>query len=272
MKETWYFIDSGHCTPAYNMALDEVLLNWHSQNKIPPVLRFYGWKPAGLSVGYFQKVNGKIDIDQAADYGIELVRRLTGGRAVLHDQELTYSVLVSEQNKNMPSSVKDSCHAISMGVLEGFKELNIEATFSIPKSTLKTTNSSVCFEEPSWYELIIDGKKAVGSAQTRKKGVILQHGSIPLKVDKVKLFDLFLYSSDRLKTRARQTFGDKAVTLNDVTDQMISFDDAKIAFKKGFERGLGIILEPFQLSEELINEVNDIAVNKYSNNEWNYSR
>ncbi|WP_272479982.1 lipoate--protein ligase family protein [Aquibacillus koreensis] len=272
MSETWYFLDSGHCTPAYNMAMDEALLQWHSEGRIPPVIRFYGWEPAGLSVGYFQKVNGKIDLEGLRKYGIDLVRRQTGGRAVLHDQELTYSVIVSEQHERMPQSVKDAYQVISRGLLEGFKELRVDAAFAIPEGKLQTTDSAVCFEEPSWYELVVEGKKAAGSAQTRQKGVILQHGSIPIDVDTVKLFDLFLYPNDRVKERAKRAFGDKAVAINEVLNQSISFEDVKQAFKTGFERGLDIKLEPFILSDQQLREVEDLAKNKYQGKSWNYSR
>uniref|UniRef100_UPI00301643D3 lipoate--protein ligase family protein n=1 Tax=Oceanobacillus massiliensis TaxID=1465765 RepID=UPI00301643D3 len=233
MKETWYYVDSGYCSPAFNMAMDESLLDWHSEGKIPPVLRFYGWRPAGLSIGYFQKVNGKIDVKSAEDYGIELVRRQTGGRAVLHDQELTYSLLVSEKHPTMPHSIKDAYMVISKGLLEGFKELNLDAGFAIPQGKLQTANSAVCFEEPSWYELIIEGRKAAGSAQTRKKGVVLQHGSIPIEVDQIKLFDLFVYPNDRIKERARRAFGEKAVAIDDVSEQPYTFEEVKAAFKTG---------------------------------------
>ncbi|WP_093213451.1 lipoate--protein ligase family protein [Sediminibacillus albus] len=253
------------------MAMDEALLQWHSQGDIPPVLRFYGWKPAGISVGYFQKVNGKIDVDGAKKHGIELVRRQTGGRAVLHDQELTYSVLVSEEHPAMPASVKEAYLKISRGLLEGFKELEIDADFSIPEGKQQAANSAVCFEEPSWYELIVEGKKAAGSAQTRKKGVILQHGSIPLEVDEEKLFDLFLYPSERVKERARRSFGDKAIAINQISKKNVSFDAAKYAFKKGFERGLDIELQPFELNEEQLAEVLKLE-NKYKSHEWTYSR
>ncbi|MDC3412118.1 lipoate--protein ligase family protein [Aquibacillus sp. 3ASR75-11] len=272
MKEKWYFVDSGHCTPAYNMALDEMLLNWHSEGKIPPVLRFYGWKPAGLSVGYFQKIKGKIDVDGVQKYGAEIVRRQTGGRAVLHDQELTYSVLVSEQHEAMPRSVKDAYMVISKGLLEGFRELEVNADFSIPEKKLQTTDSAVCFEEPSWYELIVEGKKIAGSAQTRKKGVILQHGSIPIDIDQTKLFDMFLYPNERVKERARKKFGDKAVSINEVANKPVTFSIAKDAFKKGFEKGLNIELEPFDLSQEQLEQVNELAKSKYMSKEWNYSR
>ncbi|WP_164908500.1 lipoate--protein ligase family protein [Halobacillus litoralis] len=270
--DTWYFVDSGHCTPAINMALDEALMNWHRQGKIPPVIRFYGWKPAGLSVGYFQKVKGKIDLEGVQKHGYKLVRRQTGGRAVLHDNELTYSVIVSEDHKDMPASVKEAYLVLSKGLLKGFTNLGIQADFAIPDGKLDVAGSAVCFEEPSWYELIVDGKKAAGSAQTRKKGVILQHGSIPIDVDDMKLFDMFIYKNERIKERARKAFGDKAVAINQIREETVGFDETKAAFKDGFEKGLNIHLEPFELSEEQWQEVKQIAEERYETDDWNYSR
>ena len=115
MGETWYFIDSGVKRPAYNMAFDEVLIDWHSRGLIPPVLRFYGWKPAGLSLGHFQKTVGRIDIDAAKAKGIDIVRRPTGGLAVLHDKELTYSVVVSEKHEKMSPSIIEAYRVLSKG-------------------------------------------------------------------------------------------------------------------------------------------------------------
>ncbi|RWZ55323.1 lipoate--protein ligase family protein [Halobacillus fulvus] len=270
--ETWYYVDSGHLKPAINMALDEALMNWHREGKIPPVLRFYGWEPAGLSVGYFQRVKGKIDLEGVKRHGFELVRRQTGGRAVLHDKELTYSVIVSEDHEAMPASVKEAYLVISKGLLEGFRNLGLPAEFAIPEGKLETNDSAVCFEEPSWYELIVDGKKAAGSAQTRKKGIILQHGSIPIDVDDVKLFDMFIYKNERIKERARRAFGDKAIAINQLLDNPVDYNVTKEAFKEGFEKGLNIHLEPFELSEEQWEEVNQIAEQRYKTEEWNFSR
>ncbi|KGP71153.1 lipoate--protein ligase family protein [Pontibacillus yanchengensis] len=272
MKPTWYFIDSGHASPAFNMALDEALLKWHSQGDIPPVIRFYGWEPAALSVGYFQKLKGKIDVDAVHKHGFELVRRPTGGRAVLHDKELTYSVIVSENYETMPPSVTDAYRVISQGLLEGFQELDIQAEFSIPEGKLQQTGSAVCFDEPSWYELIVEGRKAAGSAQTRQKGVILQHGSIPIEVDDVTLFDLFIYPNERVKERARKAFGGKAAAINEVAGREIDLPEVKDAFKRGFEKGLDIHLEPFTLTDEQFQEVYTLMEERYQSKEWTYSR
>ncbi|TCP21922.1 lipoate-protein ligase A [Scopulibacillus darangshiensis] len=272
-KEAWLFVDSGMNTPAYNMAMDEALLEWHSKGLIPPVLRFYGWNPPGLSVGYFQKVHGKIDLDAVKRYGFNLVRRQTGGRAVLHDNELTYSVIVNEDHDKMPKSVTEAYRVISKGLLNGFKELGIEADFAVPEEGKKIgqTNSAVCFDEPSWYELIVGGKKAAGSAQTRQKGVILQHGSIPIDIDDQVLFDCFIYPNDRVKERALKGFQGKAAAINDLAGRDVTLDEIKQAFYKGFETGLDIQLEPYELNEDQLKEIKELE-EKYLTDEWNYSR
>ncbi|KGX89622.1 octanoyltransferase [Pontibacillus halophilus JSM 076056 = DSM 19796] len=272
MGEVWYFIDSGNASPEWNMALDEKLVSWHSEGKIPPVIRFYGWNPATLSVGYFQKLKGKIDLEAVEKHGYGLVRRPTGGRAVLHDKELTYSVIVSEKHEAMPKTVTEAYRVISEGLLNGFRNLDIQADFSIPEGKLQQTGSAVCFEEPSWYELIVEGRKAAGSAQSRQKGVILQHGSIPIEVDDVALFDMFIYPNERVKERARKAFGGKAAAINEVAATPKSLEEVKSAFKQGFAAGLDIELEHYTLTEEQIEEVNELAINRYKSDEWTYYR
>ncbi|MDX8047418.1 lipoate--protein ligase family protein [Gracilibacillus sp. S3-1-1] len=272
MTETWYFIDTGKQTPAYNMAVDECLLNWHSEGKIPPTIRFYEWEPAGLSVGYFQKTTNKIDLDAVRRNGYGLVRRLTGGRAVLHDKELTYSIVVSEEHAKMPSSIKEAYLVLSKGLLEGYQTLGIDASFAIPEGKLETTQSAVCFEEPSWYELVVDNKKAAGSAQTRKKGVILQHGSIPLTVDDNQLYDLFIYRNEKVKERARKSFKDKAISIEEAANRTVTMAETKRAFKEGFAKGLNIELQELTFSQEQEQEVIALMKSKYLQDEWNLSR
>ncbi|MCA1054797.1 lipoate--protein ligase family protein [Rossellomorea aquimaris] len=276
-KETWRFIDSGNCSPSYNMALDEALLDWHSEGKIPPTIRFYGWDPATLSVGYFQKVEKEINMDAVKEHGLGFVRRPTGGRGVLHDKELTYSVIVSEEHPEMPKTVTEAYRVISEGILKGFQGLGLEAYFAVPRTAeeregLKNPRSAVCFDAPSWYELVVEGRKVAGSAQTRQKGVILQHGSILLDLDEDMLFSLFKYPSERVKERMQKAFKNKAVAMNEISSKRITMDMAKEAFKKGFEDGLDIHLEPYELSEEETQYVEQLAKTRYESDEWNFKR
>ncbi|MGG1628725.1 lipoate--protein ligase family protein [Rossellomorea sp. NRS-1567] len=276
-KETWRFIDSGNCSPSYNMALDEALLDWHSEGKIPPTIRFYGWDPATLSIGYFQKVEKEINLDAVKEHSLGFVRRPTGGRGVLHEHELTYSVIVSEEHPEMPKTVTEAYRVISEGILKGFQGLGLEAYFAVPKTAeeregLKNPRSAVCFDAPSWYELVVEGRKVAGSAQTRQKGVILQHGSILLDLDEDKLFSLFHYPSDRVKERMQRAFKSKAVAMNEISSETVTMDMAKEAFKKGFEEGLNIHLEPYELSEEETQYVVDLAKTRYESDDWNFKR
>ena len=276
-KEVWRFIDSGNCSPSFNMALDEALLDWHSEGKIPPVIRFYGWNPPTLSVGYFQKVEKEIDMEAVKAHELGFVRRPTGGRGVLHEHELTYSVIVSEDHPEMPKSVTEAYRVISEGILKGFHHLGLEAYFAVPKTVeerdaLKNPRSAVCFDAPSWYELVVEGRKVAGSAQTRQKGVILQHGSILLDLDEDKLFSLFKYSNERVKERMKKAFKDKAVAINAISPRRITLEEAKEAFNKGFAEGLNIDLESYQLTEEEIAYVQKIAKERYESDEWNFKR
>ena len=276
-KEKWGFIDSGDCSPAYNMAMDEALLNWQSNGEIPPIIRFYGWKPATLSIGYFQKAEAEINLAEVKRQGLGFVRRPTGGRAVLHEHELTYSVIVPESYPGMPNTVTEAYRVISEGILKGFRNLGLDAYFSVPeteqeKAVLKSPKSSVCFDAPSWYELVVEGRKVAGSAQTRQKGVILQHGAILLELDEDKLFSVFKFSDARVKEKMKNNLKNKAVAINDIAGRKITILEAKEAFEKGFAEGLSIALEPYELNGKQLQEVKDLAKNKYESDDWNFMR
>lgn len=276
MKETWHFINTKSNDPYYNMAVDEALMNFVSRGEIDPVIRFYTWNPATLSIGYFQKLTKEIDIEKVKEKGYGLVRRATGGRGVLHDKELTYSVIVPESHPNMPKTVTEAYRVISEGLLEGFKSLGFDAYFSIPKTKeardkLKTPRSSVCFDAPSWYELVVEGRKIAGSAQTRQKGVILQHGSILQDIDVDELFDKFIYRNDRLKDKMKAAFVDKAVAINDLADRHITIEEMEQAFHDGFKKGLAIEYKPLNFTDEQLTEIKQLE-EKYKSEEWTYRK
>ena len=276
MTEIWNFINTGSHDPYYNMAMDEALLNFVSRAEIDPVVRFYTWDPATLSVGYFQRLKKEIDIDKVKEKGFGLVRRQTGGRGVLHDKELTYSVIVPESHPNMPSTITEAYRVISEGLLEGFKLLGFDAYFAIPRSKeerekLKQPRSAVCFDAPSWYELVVEGRKIAGSAQTRQKGVILQHGSLLQDVDVDELFDMFIFKNDRLKEKMKKAFVDKAVAINDISDRHISIEEMEKAFEEGFKKGLDIEFKPLSLTENQLAEVK-VLEEKYRSEEWLYKK
>ncbi|EII6302473.1 lipoate--protein ligase family protein [Staphylococcus pseudintermedius] len=260
MTETWHFMNTGSHHPYYNMALDEALLNFVSRGEIDPVVRFYTWNPPTLSIGYFQRLSKEIDIEKVKEKGYGIVRRQTGGRGVLHDKELTYSVIVPEAHPDMPQTVTEAYRVISGGLLEGFKSLGFDAHFAVPRSKeerekLKQPRSSVCFDAPSWYELVVEGKKIAGSAQTRQKGVILQHGSILQDVDIDDLFDMFIFKNERLKAKMKEAFVEKAVAINDLSNETITLAQMEVAFKEGFKKALDIEFKPLELTVAQQDEV-----------------
>lgn len=269
MPHHWLFIDSGRHTPAYNMAMDEYLLEKEAQGERRPVLRFYEWDPPGLSIGYFQKTEGKINREGLSRHGIQMVRRLTGGLAVLHHNELTYSVLLPEDYPGMPRSVVGAYRILSGGLLEGFRNLGLSAELAVPEKKKGTSHSPVCFEEASWYELVVEGRKAAGSAQTRQKGMILQHGSIPLTVDLDELFDCFQYPNDRVRERAKKAFAGKAVALEELAQKKMTLAEVKKAFYHGFEKGLGVTLDSWHPTAEDERQITGIAEAKYATEKWN---
>lgn len=269
MREEWCFLDTGFNDAAVNMALDESLLNWHSEGSIPPTLRFYGWAKPSLSVGRFQEVDTVIDFNALQKYGCQFVRRLTGGSAVLHDDELTYSLVLSEQHPSIPKSVRDAYYILSKGVLEGYHNLGIQADYAIPEKSIEKGRTTVCFEEPAYYEMVVNGKKISGNAQTRIKNVLLQHGSIPMRIDTQMLFDLFRFPSEEVRQEKRSAFADKAITINQITNKVYKYGMLKEAFRKGFQTGLDIKLNPLQLSEKQWEEVYHLAKSKYTSESWN---
>ncbi|MFC4768898.1 lipoate--protein ligase family protein [Effusibacillus consociatus] len=274
--EAWRLLPTGLFSPAENMALDEAVLIAHSEGLVPPTVRFYGWNPATVSIGYFQK-QAEIDFPVLRAKGLGFVRRPTGGRAVLHDREVTYSIVVSEAYPNMPKSVNESYRVLSMGLVEGFRNLGLQASMvslatEEEKQKYASLGSSACFDSPSWYELVVEGRKVTGSAQTRQRGAILQHGSILLDLDEDLLFSVLYFSSDKLRERLKAGFREKAVSIKQLTGREISFEVAEAAFRTGFEKGLGIELVPGELTERERHLLEELVRTKYGAPEWNEKR
>jgi lipoyl(octanoyl) transferase len=280
-KMIWRFLNSGSCSPAENMAIDEAILTMHSKGLVPPTVRFYGWNPATLSIGYFQKADEEVDLDKLSARGLGFVRRPTGGRAVLHDAELTYSLIVSEDYPGIPRSVNDAYRVLSEGLVHGFRRLGLQAEMvnlsaEEDKSKYMSAGSAACFDSPSWYELVVEGRKIAGSAQVRQKGVVLQHGSILLDMDVDLLFEVLRFPSERVKERLHASFSNKAVAINDLTRALgreaVTREQAEQAFQAGIAEGLGIELEPSDLSVWEKELALQLVQDKYGNEQWNLRR
>lgn len=281
MKEQWRFISSGPQDPAYNMAADEAILIAHSEGKVPPTVRFYGWDPATLSIGYFQKAMEEIDFEQLKAEGLGFVRRPTGGRAVLHDKELTYSIIVAESYPGIPRGVTEAYRVLSEGLLAGFRNLGLDAQMvqlasEEDKTKYASMGSAACFDSPSWYELVVEGRKIAGSAQTRQKQVVLQHGSILLDMDTDQLFRVLKFKNERIQARLKQQFVHKAVAINDLCRQLqrdtVQMDEAEQAFRIGMAEGLDVELVEGELTDYEQSLVQQLMEEKYANESWNLRR
>jgi lipoyl(octanoyl) transferase len=251
-------IDSKDNTSSMNMAIDEALLTSKK-----PVLRFYSWNPAGLSLGYFQNTQ-VINLIQCKKLKVDVVRRLTGGNAVLHDKELTYSLVIDE-NK-MPKSIVESYKVISSGLLEGLKNLGLKAVMNSEVS--EGQKSAVCFNDPSWYEMVVNNKKIVGSAQKRIDGKILQHGAVLIDADVKKYCSLFNNCSSELIMKVKK----RMTSINDELKEGVSYSAVALAMRKGFEKALGIEFEESELTEKEKELAKKLERNKYSKDVWNLRR
>jgi lipoate-protein ligase A len=276
--ETWRFIRSGLGSPAYNMAMDQAIAVAHSEGKVPPTLRFYGWNPPALSIGYFQKAAVEVDLEAVKQQGIGFVRRPTGGRAVLHDQELTYSIIVAEKYPGMPSGVTEAYRVLSEGLLLGFQRLGLDAQMiqlekAGEKLSLNSEASAACFDAPSWYELVVEGRKVAGSAQMRYKGAVLQHGSVLLELDVAKLFGLLRFPSDAVRQRLQKSFQSKAIAINELRSELglspVTLDDAEAVFQQGFADAMGIQFEASEPTEYERQLAEKWMAEKYETEEWN---
>lgn len=270
MQETWHILNSKYNDAAMNMAIDEALLHFHAEGSIRPTIRFYGWENPSLTIGHFQKIDKAINLDGVHKHQCDFVRRLTGGSAVLHDDEITYSIVVKEDHPKIPRSINEAYYVLAQGLLEGYKLLGIEAAFA--EQALTKDRTAVCFEQPAIYEMLVDGKKISGNAQTRKQGVLLQHGSVPMSFDLDMLFDLFAFPSERVKERQKAAFKQKATSINDITNKTHTYDMLYEAFLQGFEKSLNIKTTPLQLTEAQWEYIHHLADTKYRTDEWNITK
>ncbi len=266
----WRYLPYEVHTGAENMAIDEAILLGLRSEGWEATLRFYGWNPATLSLGYAQSYAKEVDEEACKAEGLDIVRRPTGGRAVLHQYELTYSVIAPEKEENVAGTVIESYLKISQALLKAFQTLGIPAEM-VAHANMKELSSAACFDAPSWYELVVAGRKLVGSAQVRKDGVLLQHGSIILHFDADLLFRVLKFPSEEVRKRLLQSFKRKACALDEVWPKPVSRAELETAICQGFEEVMGIKLEGGTLSEGERSLLSELT-GKYLSEEWTKKR
>lgn len=243
MPVAWRLVIDGDRRGSLNMAIDEAMLLCHAAGKSPPTLRLYGWHPPALSLGYAQRVEEVVDFEACQRLGIDVVRRPTGGRAVLHDDEVTYSVVVS--TKLVPGTVEETYLVFSRVIVEALRRLGVPAGIAprASRGIAPSGRSPLCFESPASFEIVADGKKLVGSAQVRQHGCILQHGSIVVSLNLEKLSAVTRGGAGRLKG--------KATSICEVTGRAISRAEIIQNMVQAFRDHVGDLTEGELTREEL---------------------
>lgn len=189
--ERWRLLQTKPATAAWNMALDEALLEAVANRDSPPLLRLYRWQPAAVSLGYFQRGSDVVNLDVCQRLGLDVVRRGTGGRAVLHDREVTYAVIAREGTPRFPGTINGNYQVIAAALHALLCSYGLEVTAAgpaRPQTGASGAEQSACFTAPASFEQVYRGCKLTGSAQKRQHGAFLQHGSIPVDLDPEQLF------------------------------------------------------------------------------------
>jgi lipoyl(octanoyl) transferase len=258
-------IDGSHPGPE-NMARDEAISRHVAAGAQPPTLRFYGWVPAAISLGMSQRIH---TVDRAAcdRDGVGLVRRSTGGLAILHTDEFTYSISLPASHPIAEGDVLTSYRRISEAIMAGLRGLGVREVQANRVAKEDKATGPVCFEAPSDYEVVgamPDGtlKKLVGSAQWRRVDGILQHGSLPLTGDIGRVCAYLVGAPEPARVR------EHAGTLTEALGQPVLWQKTAQAFEAAFADVLGIAFTHGALSDLEQTEVATLLREKYAADVW----
>ena len=250
------------------MAMDEAILEAVEQYKVPPGIRLYAWEPACLSIGYAQ-TSADIDHARLTALGWDWVRRPTGGRAILHTDELTYSLATHISDPRVSGGVLESYQRLSCALLTALHSLNIPAETQPNRTSVRNQeNGAVCFEVPSNYEIVFQGKKLIGSAQVRRKNAILQHGSFPLRGDLTRITQVLAFLDEQNRNDAATRLLSRATTAEAVLGTSITWQDAVDAFINSFQTELNLELTRSELSDHELTRAKELVQEKYTHPSW----
>jgi lipoate-protein ligase A len=265
----WRLIDDCPAVGAYNMAVDEAILDAVSSRTVLPTVRLYAWNPPSLSLGYGQK-SADVDFARAASLGWDVVRRPTGGRAILHTDELTYSLSLPADDDLASGTVVDSYRRISAALIAGLSNLGLST--QADRRADQAASGAVCFEIPSHYEITVAGRKLVGSAQLRRHAGILQHGSIPLSGDLSRICDALAYPDEAARASAKSHVQMRAVTLGDALSRSISWRTAADSLIRGFSETFAVTFVSESLTPAEQSHAAHLTTAVYANPDWTRRR
>lgn len=267
LPSSFRLLRHGAATGAQNMAVDEAISQAIAASLVPPTLRFYAWDPPCVSLGRNQLVAG-VDLDRCAALGYHVVRRPTGGRAILHTDEMTYSIIASPEHPLMHGYVLDSYLRISHGLVAGLRRLGIDAQEAPGTNRAGPDVSAACFEVPSAYEIIAGDRKILGSAQARRSTSVLQHGSLPLVGDLTRVVDCLRFEDEAERHALRASLGGHAATVEELLGQAVTVEQAVEAMIAGMVEALAIGLVPGELTEQERTWAAELVRDKYAHDSW----
>jgi lipoate-protein ligase A len=265
----WRLIISGPAPGAANMALDEAILEAVSRGDSQPTLRLYAWQPACLSLGVAQSAN-EVDRTALARESWGLVRRPTGGRAILHTDELTYAVMAPIDNAHVAGGILDSYRHLSLGLLAGLQGLSLAAEAAPIPANRPAREQPVCFENPSAYEITVGGRKLIGSAQVRRRRGVLQHGTLPLGGDLTRICRILTFESDAERAVAAARLQRKAATVEELTGVWPAWEDAAMAVRHGFEVALDLRFQVEPPTAAELERAQALARQRYASEKWTF--
>ncbi|MCD6356941.1 MAG: lipoate--protein ligase family protein, partial [Anaerolineaceae bacterium] len=250
------------------MAVDEAILEAATCHAVKPTLRLYSWRPYCLSIGHAQAI-AEVNLSHLADLGWDLVRRPTGGRAILHADEITYSICAPLDDPNVKGGVLESYRHFSNCLLEALSIIGIRADSKPKDETAKfLSKDPVCFQYPSDYEITVFGKKIIGSAQARKKDGLLQHGAIPMFGDITRIISTLNFKSDTQRKIARLNLSNHATTIKSIIGYEISWNELSNAIISAFEEVLGIQFVLSTLTKGELKRAKELQKEKYLSDKW----
>jgi lipoate-protein ligase A len=256
MSGGWRLIGFESNDASTNMAVDEAILICRSKGESPNTLRLYSWEPSAVSIGFFQSLQDEVDIEACRKEGVDIVRRITGGGAVYHDSEgeVTYSLIVAEGDHNIPKDILSSYRIICSGIVKGLELLGVKATF-------QPVN-----------DILVNGRKISGNAQTRRMGVILQHGTVLVDADLNRMFRLLKVSDEKIRDKMIKSAEERVTTIRRELSSKPSLQEVASKIKMGFEQALNLNLTPGRLTEEEFRLATKLKREKYSSLEWIFRR
>ncbi|MEP7288902.1 MAG: biotin/lipoate A/B protein ligase family protein [Chloroflexota bacterium] len=265
-QATWRLIVDPSCDGATNMAIDEAILESVGRGESMPTLRLYRWQPACLSLGYAQPA-ADADRERLAAQGWDIVRRMTGGRAILHTDELTYSVALPTSHPLVEGSIPDSYRRLSSALLAALLHIGLDA-HADKQERRSAPVGPVCFEVPSNYEITAEGKKLIGSAQVRKANAALQHGSLPLYGDVSRICEVLFFADEAARQKARERVLRRATTLSEALHRTVEWDEAAQAVIESFAATFAISFVEGSLSPAEMLRAEVLRISQYAAQAW----